>query len=81
MGLRTRILGGGDDSIARARRPEALRASLAAPPREGIDRLGRTPGPDAPLLDRVLVNLASACLLRVCRIRVEVEGAERLPAC
>jgi 1-acyl-sn-glycerol-3-phosphate acyltransferase len=79
MSLRTRILGGGDTSIARARRPEALRASLKEPPKEGIDWLGRTPGPRAPRLYRFLVALGEAFLFRLCGLRLRVAGRERLP--
>ncbi len=80
MGLRTRILGGGDAAIALTRRPDALRASLAAPPKEGVDWLGRVPGPGAPRLYRLLIRLGEAFLLGACRIRVTVEGRELLPA-
>ena len=79
MGLRTRILGGGDAAIARNRRPEALRASLAEPPKEGIDWLGRVPGPRAPRLYRVMLTLSDLVLFGVCRLQLRVTGRERLP--
>lgn len=79
MGLRSRILGGGDASIARARRPQALRDSMTEPPKEGIDWLGRTPGPGAPLLYRALLTLSDGFLFGVCRLRLDVRGRERLP--
>lgn len=79
MGLRSRILGGGDDAIARNRRPEALRASLAEPPKEGIDWLGRVPGPRAPRLYRLLLTLSDLFLFGLCRLRLDVQGRERLP--
>jgi 1-acyl-sn-glycerol-3-phosphate acyltransferase len=79
MGLRSWILGGGDDSIARARRPEALRASLKEPPKEGLDWLGHVPGPRAPRLYRVLLRLSDAFLFGLCRLRLEVHGRHRLP--
>ena len=79
MGLRTRILGGGDDAIARARRPEALRASMAEPPKEGIDWLGRVPGPRAPRLYRLLLTLSDLFLFGLCRLHLDVQGRERLP--
>lgn len=79
MGLRSRILGGGDASIARARRPQALRDAMAEAPREGIDWLGHTPGPRAPWLYRVLLTLGDGFLFGVCRLRLDVSGRERLP--
>jgi 1-acyl-sn-glycerol-3-phosphate acyltransferase len=80
VGIRTRLLGGGDASVARARRPEALRLSLGAPPAQGLDWLGRRPGPRAPRLYRILVWLGRGFLLGACRLRVDVEGREQLPA-
>jgi 1-acyl-sn-glycerol-3-phosphate acyltransferase len=79
MGIRSRLLGGGDASIARARRPEALRLTLAAPPAEGLDWLGRVPGPRAPGLYRLLVHSGRALLLGLCALRVDVEGRDGLP--
>ncbi|MFN8619408.1 MAG: lysophospholipid acyltransferase family protein [Chloroflexota bacterium] len=79
MGIRTRLLGGGDASIARARRPEALRAAMTEPPKEGIDWLGRVPGPRAPRLYRLLLALGDGFLFRVCGLRVAVHGRETLP--
>lgn len=79
MGLWQRLVGGGGRSIARARRPEALAASLAEAPKEGLDWLGRRPSPTAPLLYRVLLRLGEVFLYRVCAIRVDVQGREALP--
>lgn len=79
MGLRSRILGGGDASIARARRPQALRDSMAVAPKEGIDWLGRVPGPRAPRLYRLLLTLGDGFLFGVCRLRLDIRGRERLP--
>lgn len=79
MGIRTRILGGGDASIARARRPQALADSLALPPLQGLDWLKRAPGPRAPLLYRVLLRLGEVFLFRICGLRLEVQGREHLP--
>lgn len=79
MGIRQRLLGGGDAAIARARRPEALAASLATPPREGLDWLGREPGPEPGRLYRLLLGLGGAFLYRICDIRVQIEGRELLP--
>ena len=79
MGWRSRILGGGDASISRARRPQELAASLDGPPAEGLDWLGRAPGPRAGWLYRVLVGLGEAFLVGLCRIHIRVEGREHLP--
>jgi 1-acyl-sn-glycerol-3-phosphate acyltransferase len=79
MSIKTRLLGGGDEAIARARRPEELAASLDAAPREGIDWLGHPPEAHAPRLYRLLVALGRVFLLRMCRLRVEVSGTENLP--
>lgn len=80
MGLRSRILGGGEGSIAAACRPQALAASLATPPREGLEWLGRAPSPQAPRLYRVLIRTARMFLVGLCRIDVRVEGREHIPA-
>ncbi len=80
MDVWTHMMSSRDRSIARARRPEALAASMATPPLEGLDWLGRAPSPKAPLLYRVLLRLGEAFLYRVCRIRVTVEGREHLPS-
>ncbi len=79
MDLKTRLLGGGDDAIARARRPEALAASLGHRPKEGIDWLQRPPSRHAPRLYRILVAVGRSFLLRVCDLQLEVAGAELLP--
>ena len=80
MSVLRKLLGGGDTSIARARRPQELRASLAAPPREGLDWLGRPPSARAPWSYRLLVGLGLAILRYAFRLRIVVEGRERLPA-
>lgn len=79
MKLWNRLFGGGAESIERARRPQQLAESLEEAPLEGIDWLGRPPTPSAPLLYRVLVRLAEWFLFGLCRIRVDVRGAEMLP--
>jgi 1-acyl-sn-glycerol-3-phosphate acyltransferase len=79
MGILDRLLGGGDESIARAHRPQALAASLGSPPAEGLDWLGRAPSPRVALLFRVLWAAGSSFLFGLCRIRLEVEGREHIP--
>jgi 1-acyl-sn-glycerol-3-phosphate acyltransferase len=79
MDLKHRLLGGGDAAIDRARRPEALAASLAAPPSQGIDWLGRTPDGHAPRLYRLLLAAGRGFLVGACRLQVEVTGREHLP--
>jgi 1-acyl-sn-glycerol-3-phosphate acyltransferase len=74
-----RLLGGGDETIARARRPEELAASRGRPALEGLDWLGRRPGARAPLLYRLLLSLGELVLFRIARITVTVEGREHLP--
>lgn len=74
-----RLLGGGDASIARARRPQELAASLDSPPRQGLDWLGRPPSAHATWLYRLLVAVARALLRYACRLRLAVEGREHLP--
>lgn len=69
----------GRDDIARARRPEELRRSLGRPALEGLDWLGHRPSARAPLLYRLLLGLGRFVLLRVCAVRLEVEGRENLP--
>lgn len=78
MGIVERLLGGGDESIARAHRPQALAASLGSPPAEGLDWLGRDPSPRVGLLFRVLWAAGSS-FLGLCRIRLDVEGREHIP--
>ena len=80
MRLLRRLLGGGDASIDRARRPQALASDLAEPPREGLDWLGRVPGPKARWIYRLLVAIAWLVLRRICDLRLSVEGREHLPA-
>jgi 1-acyl-sn-glycerol-3-phosphate acyltransferase len=80
MGVMNRILGGGDESIRRARRPQELAAKRGRDALEGLDWLGRRPGPRASPLYRLLLGLGEFVLYRVCAIRVEVEGHEHLPA-
>jgi 1-acyl-sn-glycerol-3-phosphate acyltransferase len=79
MGLKTRLLGGGDEAIARARRPEALVASLAERPLQGVDWLGRIPDGHAPGSYRWLVRSGRLFLLGACGLRVDVAGTENLP--
>jgi 1-acyl-sn-glycerol-3-phosphate acyltransferase len=68
-----------DDGIARARRPEELRRALGRPTPEGLDWLGHRPSARAPLLYRFLLGFGRFVLLRVCAVRLEVEGREGLP--
>jgi 1-acyl-sn-glycerol-3-phosphate acyltransferase len=79
MKLWNRLVGGGDETIARAQRPEQLAASLDQPPLEGIDWLGHAPSSSAPLLYRLLLALARWLLLWVARLRLEVTGRDHLP--
>src|SRR5215213_7367442 len=75
-----RILGGGDASVSRARRPQALAKEWGRPTLEGLAWLRRRPSRRAPLLYRVLLGLGGFVLYRICAIRVEVEGRDSLPA-
>ena len=75
-----KLVGGGDDSIELARRPEALADSLGAPPLEGIDWLGCSPEAHPPLLYRTLVGLGEAFLFGLCDLKLTVEGREHLPS-
>lgn len=61
-------------------RPEALAAAQGAPPREGLDWLGRPPERRLGWLARGLMAVAGFGLYRVARIQVRIEGRERLPA-
>ena len=79
MSIKSRLLGGGDESIARASRPEALAASLDETPMQGVEWLGRAPTAKAPLLYRVLIGIAELILFRLCGLRLDVEGRENLP--
>jgi 1-acyl-sn-glycerol-3-phosphate acyltransferase len=79
MGILNRFLGGGDESIARAHRPQALAASRGSPPAEGLHWLGRAPSPRVGLLFRVLWSAGSLFLFRLCGIRLDVEGREHIP--
>ena len=79
MGIWKRLVGGGEETITRARRPQRLADELGAPPLEGIDWLGRVPGPRPPLLLRAIVALSRVFLFGICRLRLEVTGRERLP--
>jgi 1-acyl-sn-glycerol-3-phosphate acyltransferase len=79
MSIKTRLLGGGDEAIARASKPEALAASLDHPPLEGVDWLGRTPDAKAPRLYRLLVALGRLFLIWICRLQVDVTGLEHRP--
>lgn len=80
MSVLNRVLGGGDESIRRARRPQELAANRDRPALEGLDWLGRQPSARAPLLYRALLRIGEFLLYRVFAIRVEVEGREHLPA-
>ena len=79
MDIWNRLVGGGDETIARARRPQRLVDELETPPREGIDWLGRPPGRRPPLLLRLLLAVARAFLFALCRIRLRVTGRQHLP--
>lgn len=79
MSLLRRLLGGDDGSKARARRPQALADDLDEPPRQGLDWLGRAPGPRAPWIYRFLVAIAGLFLYRVCDLRLRVEGQDLVP--
>jgi 1-acyl-sn-glycerol-3-phosphate acyltransferase len=70
----------GRDDIARARRPEQLRRSLGRPALEGLDWLGHRPSARAPILYRLLLGIGRFVLLRLCAVRLEVEGRENLPS-
>ena len=80
MDIWHRLVGGGDETIRRARQPQRLADEIGQPPLQGIDWLGRTPGPRAPLLYRVLMALAWMLLGGLCRVRLRVSGREHLPA-
>ena len=80
MGLRSRLLGGGDEAIELAHRPEALAASRGRPALEGLDWLGRKPESRAPFFYRLLLTLGETFLYRICGIHVEVQGHENLPS-
>jgi 1-acyl-sn-glycerol-3-phosphate acyltransferase len=75
-----RLLGGGDDTVARAKRPQQLAASRGRPALEGLDWLGHPPSRRAPWLYRFMLGLGDFVLFRICRIRVRVAGRENLPA-
>jgi 1-acyl-sn-glycerol-3-phosphate acyltransferase len=59
-------------------RPQELAAARGGA-LEGLDWLGRAPGPGAPLLYRFLCTVARAVLFGVLRLRVDIEGRELLP--
>lgn len=79
MGILGRLLGGGQQTVAGARRPQALAANRGRPALEGLDWLARRPSARAPRFYRLLSALGEAFLYRVCAIHVEVEGREHLP--
>ncbi len=79
MSIWRRLVGGGDETIEHARQPQRLAESLDEPPLEGIDWLGRAPGPKAPLLYRLLLVVARGFLFGLCRIHVRVRGRAQLP--
>lgn len=80
MGIWNRLVGGGDETIDRARRPQQLAEGFDTPPLEGIDWLGRTPGPASPLLYRLLLGVARVFLFGLCRLRLRITGRQHLPA-
>lgn len=61
-------------------RPEALAAARGAPPKEGLDWLGRAPDGRLGLVARLLLACASLVLFRIAAVRVRVEGREQLPS-
>jgi 1-acyl-sn-glycerol-3-phosphate acyltransferase len=79
MSILRRLLGGGDRSIERATRPQSLADSFEEPPLEGIDWLRRVPGPEAPLVYRILIRLACWFLFGLARLRLQTDGQELLP--
>ncbi len=79
MSIWRRLVGGGDETIARARRPQTAAADLDEPPKQGLDWLGREPEANAPLLYRALLLLARLFLFGLCRLRVQVTGRQHLP--
>jgi len=74
------ILGGGDQTARRAKRPQELAASRAMPPAEGLAWLGRRPDGRRGPLARALFGAAWFVLFRLARLRLRVEGTEHLPA-
>ena len=79
VGILSRLMGGGEDTIARARRPEEL-------PPVGTGRRSRGStgwAGSRPLAHRCCIGCCYASgefvLYRVCAIRVEVSGRENLP--
>jgi 1-acyl-sn-glycerol-3-phosphate acyltransferase len=74
-----------DDDTALARRgpgvrPEAIAATQGAPPKEGLDWLGRAPDGRLGWLARLLLGLSDALFFGLAAIRVRVEGQDRLPS-
>ncbi len=59
-------------------RPQELAAARGSA-LEGLDWLGRVPGPEAPLLYRFLCSVARLALFGIFRVRVDVSGREHLP--
>jgi len=74
-----RIFGGGDETARRAKRPEALAASLGTWPKEGLEWLGRAPDGRLGPLARLLLGAGGLLIFRLGRIRLAVEGREHLP--
>lgn len=60
-------------------RPEVLAGARGAPPKEGLDWLGRAPDGRLGLLARLLSAVASLVLFRIAAVQVRVEGREHLP--
>lgn len=70
---------------ARERKPRArIRPQELAAARggalEGLEWLGRAPGPRAPVLYRLLCGIARVILFGAFRLRVDVDGRELLPS-
>lgn len=57
MGLLNRVLGVGDETVARARRPQELATSLGRPALKGLEWLDRRPSARGGLLYRLLLTV------------------------
>jgi 1-acyl-sn-glycerol-3-phosphate acyltransferase len=67
------------NAVDRAKRPDELRRSLGRATPEGLNWLGHRPSAKAPVLYRVLLGFGRFVLLRICAVRLSVEGLENLP--